>query len=76
MPLTPTGHYNRRLDSTSFRAIDGGGRIVIVEASQEALDDFGRSLVWMAADRKYEAGQFDNSTPRVVRVRSDDCIRD
>jgi hypothetical protein len=59
MPLSDTGD---RMTDDDFnyraRATDQNGNRVIVISSTEAADDFGWPAVFLAASRKFDAGDF------------------
>lgn len=69
--LTSTGEEFASDTGRSCRAKDEAGRLVIVILSNDALEGFGQDAAWAAAERKYEAGHFqelDYPNRRRVRV--------
>lgn len=69
MPLSFTGESLQTMNSTNYKATGSQGELVIVEASHEALQDFGEDAVHRAASRKYDAGRVSNN---MVSVRTSD----
>jgi len=61
MPLTYTGESHDSLNSTSYKTTGSSGEIVIVEASHEAIQDYGKDTVQARASHKYDAGHVSNN---------------
>jgi hypothetical protein len=54
MPLTFPGESLKTINSTEYRAIGSHGELVIVEASDEALQHYGEVAVQQKASAKYD----------------------
>jgi hypothetical protein len=60
VPLTFTGEALKTNNSTNYRAIGSHGELVIVEASHEALQDYGEGAVQQKAGAKYDLMEIQN----------------
>ena len=61
MPLTFTGKSLKTINSTDYRAIGSHGELVIVEASDEVLQDYGEVVVQQKASAKYDLVEMQNN---------------
>jgi hypothetical protein len=71
MPLSFTGESLQTMNTTNYKATGSQGELVIVEASHEALQDFGEAAVQQRAGSKYDAGYVSNN---IVNVRTSDFV--
>jgi hypothetical protein len=69
MPLTFTGKFLKTLNTTNYRALGSDGALIVVEASDEAVDDFGENTVQAKARDKYDAGDISNN---IITVKPTD----
>jgi hypothetical protein len=56
MPLNFSGDSQTTPDGTTYRTIGNNGETVTVEASYEAIEDYGEPRVQAKANDKYDAG--------------------
>lgn len=71
MPLDFSGDPHKTMNGAIYRAKGSNGEIVVVEASYEAIQDYGEPRVQAKANDKYDAGLvYENK----VTVRSSDFI--
>lgn len=76
MPLVDTGQraLNPNTMGENAKTIDQDGGIVVVEATSEAIQDYGWPTIIEAASEKYDKGIEDSKgPPPVVRVTTSDC---
>jgi len=59
----------KTMTGTSYKATTPQGEMIIIEASHEALQDYGEAAVKHKASAKYDAGQVENNK---VTVRTTD----
>jgi hypothetical protein len=69
MPLSFSGEKQTTLSITSYRSFGSQNEMIIVEASHEAIKDYGEDTVQAKASAKYDAGQVSNNK---VTVRTSD----
>jgi hypothetical protein len=69
MPLTYFGESRSTLNGTRYRTTGSKGEDVVVEASHEALKDYGETKVQQKASDKYDAGEVHENK---VTVRTSD----
>jgi hypothetical protein len=69
MPLTFTGKFLKTLNNTNYRALGSEGELIVVEASDEAVKDFGEDTVQAKASDKYAAGDISNN---IITVKTSD----
>jgi hypothetical protein len=56
MPLDFSGDSHTTMNGTIYRTKGSHGETIVVEASQEAIEDFGEARVQAKANDKYDAG--------------------
>jgi hypothetical protein len=61
MPLTLTGESLKTINSTDYPAIGSHGELVIVEASDQVLQDYGEVVVQQKASAKYDLVEIQNN---------------
>jgi len=61
MPLSFSGEKHTSLSGTSYRAFGSQKEMIIVEASHEAIQDYGEDTVQAKASAKYDDGQVSNN---------------
>jgi hypothetical protein len=71
MPLSFSGDKHTTINSTDYRAFGSQNEMIIVEASHEAIQDFGEDAVQYKASAKYDTGQASNNR---VTVRTSDFV--
>ena len=69
MPLSYTDESMQTMTGTSYKAMGSQNELVIVEASHEALQDYGEAACQQKGSQKYDAGQVSNN---IVTVRTSD----
>jgi hypothetical protein len=70
MPLRFTGEWLPTINSKDYRAFGSReNELIIVEASHEALHDYGETAVKQRANDKYDAQQIQNNR---ITVRTSD----
>ncbi len=73
MPLDFSGEPHAIINGTIYRAIGSNGKTIVVEASREAIEDFGEARVQAKANDKYDAGLVYDGK---VTVRTTDFSQD
>ena len=71
MPLYFTDEEAETLNGVSIEARDVSGKTVVVKASSEAIQDYGRSKVEEVASDKFDRGEIE--ADGTVLVRTVDC---
>ena len=73
MALTDTGTRVRTASGENARTVDNTGSTVVVEASDEAIQDCGWDAIIDVASQKHDAGDtVPGSEPPMVRVTKSD----
>jgi len=72
MALIEIGPRIEDLSGVSTRAKDSQGRVVIVWASHEVIQDYGWDEILRIAGEKYKRGDFEPGSPPRVRVTTSD----
>lgn len=73
MTLRDTGDRVDTLEGTNARAVDDSGKMVVVSASYEAIQDHGWEKIFHVASEKYANGDIKvGSNPPLVQVTTSD----
>lgn len=74
MPLFDTDARIPTLTGANARTLNEKNQTVVVEASSEAISDYGWSIIIYVASAKYDNGNIaSNGPPPLVRVTTSDC---
>jgi hypothetical protein len=71
MPLIFTGQQAKTMTGVSLQATNSEGESVVVQASDEAIQDFGMGRVQDVASNKYDKGQTEGDGS--IFIRTVDC---